>query len=86
MHRVGSEPLRGVQEGDLGLVPVGFDPVHVLVRLAAVSGRVDVSAPDEQQSVERLEDLLGLAPLAWGQDRRPRTGSAQGVEVEPGTP
>ena len=72
----------GVEQRDLGFVAVRLDAVDVLVRGPAVSRRVDVAAADEQEAVERLEELLRLPLLTGRQDRRPSAGAAERVQVQ----
>ena len=63
---------RRAEQPDLQLVAIGLDAVEVVVvGLAAVPGRIDVAAADEQEPVEGLEELLRLAGLAGRDDRGP---------------
>ena len=78
------EAVRRSQQRDLELVPVRLDPVEVLDRFRSVPGRVDVATADEEQGVERLEELFGGPLLAGSDDRRSRARPPKRVEVRAG--
>jgi hypothetical protein len=75
------ETVGRVEQRDLELVPVRFDPVEVGRRRRAGTSRLDVAPADQQQGVEWLQDLLGGPPLAGSEDRGPRARPPQRLQV-----
>ena len=60
-----AHPVRRQEQLDLQLVSIGFDPVEAAVAgIAAVSSRIDVATADQEEPIEGLEELLGIAVLA----------------------
>ena len=70
-----------LQEVDLERIPLGVDGVVVRAEDRAVPRGIDVTTADEQQTVERIEQLVGFRPFAGRQDRGARSGSAERIEI-----
>ena len=76
------DPVGRQDEIDLEPVSIRLDAVDVRVRGSAVSRRVDVATADEEEAVERLEELLRIPLLTRREDHRPSAGAAERVQVQ----
>jgi hypothetical protein len=78
------QPDRRPGQGQLQLVAAGVGPVLGRVVGGPVVGRLDVPAAGQQQAVEGGQELLGVAGLAWRQQRHPGPGRPEGGDVRLG--
>jgi len=53
----------------------------VRAEFTAVPGGVDVPTADEEQAVERIQEIISFRHLAGRQDRGPRAGTTECVEI-----
>jgi hypothetical protein len=74
VHRVASQ-------GELELIALLLDPIHLCVPIAPVAQRIDVTATEKRQSCERLEHFLRAGGLGRRQHRRPDTRTAKGIHI-----
>jgi hypothetical protein len=71
---------RLAEELELRLVALRVDPSHLAVGLSSVGARIDVAAAREDETVERVEQLLD-ACLGRRDDKGPATCALDGADV-----